>query len=112
MDHLGPAVQQSKSPLSSVPTETTWTRRGPTLAQLGNILRGIVGRQVVDETGLEGYCQFLLQYSRIEPGWPEPTDEFPETTTALRERLGLELVPKKAMVNVLVVDRHDRPTED
>jgi uncharacterized protein (TIGR03435 family) len=58
----------------------------------------------MDDTGLTGAFAFDLKFSPSKPGWPEPTDEYPE--------FGLKLVPKKATIKILVVDRFERPTED
>ena len=85
---------------------------GTLLRLLASRLSVIVGQQVVDDTGLPGAYAFVLKYSSNQPGFPEPTDEYPDVTTALREQLGMKMVRKKTTVNILVVDRFDRPTED
>jgi uncharacterized protein (TIGR03435 family) len=85
---------------------------GMPLTYLTTRLRLDVGRQVVDDTGLTGAFAFDLKFSPNKPGWPEPTDEYPELVTALRDQLGLKLIPKKATVKILVVDRFERPTEN
>jgi uncharacterized protein (TIGR03435 family) len=85
---------------------------GMALTFLIQRVRQNVGRQVVDDTGLTGAYAFDLEFSPVRPGWPEPTDEYPELATALRDQLGLKLVQKKATVNILVVDRFERPTEN
>lgn len=85
---------------------------GAPMELLARQLRPLVGREVIDQTDLSGSYRFILRYSRTESGAPPPTDEYPDIITALREQLGLKLVPKKAIVNVLVVERFDRPTED
>jgi uncharacterized protein (TIGR03435 family) len=72
----------------------------------------LVGRKVIDQTGLSGSYRFVLRYSRPEPNAPPATDDYPDITTALREQLGLKLVPTKAPVNVVVVDRLKPPSEN
>ncbi|HYV96077.1 MAG TPA: TIGR03435 family protein, partial [Gemmatimonadaceae bacterium] len=39
-------------------------------------------------------------------------DDAPEFLTALREQLGLKLVPQRSKVPVLVIDHVERPTEN
>jgi uncharacterized protein (TIGR03435 family) len=73
---------------------------------------GYAGRRVIDQTGLPGSYRFVLRYSRPEPNAPPATDDYPDITTALREQLGLKLVPTKAPVNVVVVDRLEPPSEN
>lgn len=85
---------------------------GLALTFLTTRLKVNVGRQVLDDTGLTGAFAFDLKFSPNKPGWPEPTDEYPELATALRDQLGLKLVPRKATVKILVVDRFERPTEN
>jgi uncharacterized protein (TIGR03435 family) len=85
---------------------------GLALTYLTTRLRVNVGRKVIDDTGLTGAFAFDLKFSPRKPGWPEPTDEYPELETALRDQLGLKLVPKKAEVRILVIDRFERPAEN
>jgi len=40
------------------------------------------------------------------------TDERPDIATALREQLGLKLVPEKTTVQIVVVDHVEKPTEN
>jgi uncharacterized protein (TIGR03435 family) len=68
---------------------------------------------VVNETGLTGNYDFVLKGVAIGPveGNHEAPDE-PATSifTALQEQLGLKLEPRKAPVEVLVVEHAERPT--
>ena len=72
-------------------------------------MSGLIGGRVVDQTGLDGRYRFRLRYSR--PNQPS-ADDAPDIATALREQLGLRLVSTKTMINVLVVDRLERPAPD
>jgi uncharacterized protein (TIGR03435 family) len=69
---------------------------------------------VVDETGLEGYYAFNLSACEVlyGPGVDCEALRLPETTTAIREQLGLALVRRKLTVTVLVVDHIERPSEN
>ena len=66
------------------------------------------GRVVIDKTALPGRYEFTLRYSREI----ETTDALPSIFVALREQLGLRLVPGKSMLRAVVVDRIERPTEN
>jgi uncharacterized protein (TIGR03435 family) len=66
------------------------------------------GRLIIDKTGLTGRYDFTLRYT-MQPG---PSDDTPIIFTAVEEQLGLKLVPDVAPLDVLVVDRIERPTED
>ena len=65
------------------------------------------GRVVIDKTGLAGNYEFTLRYTtELNP----TDDDRPSVFTALREQLGLTLVPDRAPLRVLVVDHIERPT--
>jgi uncharacterized protein (TIGR03435 family) len=68
-----------------------------------------VGRMVVDKTGLAGGYDFTLEFA---PEGADPSDPRPSLFTALEEQLGLKLIPSKGPVDVIVVDRIERPTEN
>jgi uncharacterized protein (TIGR03435 family) len=81
---------------------------GLPLSRLGEAIAGQMdGRVVIDKTGLAGNYEFTLSYSILPP----PNDT-PSVFTALQEQLGLKLAPDRAPVQVLVIDRIERPTED
>jgi uncharacterized protein (TIGR03435 family) len=73
-----------------------------------------VERRVEDQTGLTGTFALDLRW-RSEQSVPDTNaaDELPTSIfTALQEQLGLELEPKTAMREVLVVDHVERPASD
>jgi uncharacterized protein (TIGR03435 family) len=87
-----------------------------TLAALAPLLRSMAGRPVVDKTGLTGSYRVDFQFSRasLEPAGPDapaPGDA-PSIFTAVQEQLGLKLESTRISVEVLVIDRIDRPTEN
>lgn len=89
-----------------------------TMASLAMALRGMAGRVVVDKTGLAGYYTLVLESTSIAPelggvtGAAATTSDLPSVFTAVQEQLGLKLVSSRAPVEVLVIDRIERPTPD
>jgi bla regulator protein blaR1 len=90
---------------------------------------GEIDRPVVDQTGLNGTFDFLVEYKsannnglppalRPAPDNPPvaapPSDEFGGAlfVEALRQQLGIKLVRTKAPVRMLVIDRVERPSEN
>ena len=86
---------------------------GITIAQLIRNISPFVGRVIVDKTGLGGYYEFTLEYAAQTgnaAGVPDPADERPSISTALEEQLGLALRSDRASIDVLHIDRIERPT--
>jgi uncharacterized protein (TIGR03435 family) len=74
-------------------------------------------RPIVDETGLTGRYDLLMDWSPeqsagagTDPAASEPNGA--SIFTALQEQLGLKLVPAKGSVEVLVVDSIEPPSEN
>ena len=92
------------------------------MVALASSLSGWVGRVVLDRTGLVGGFDVDLTWTPDQlpqgprpPGAPElpPIDpNGPSLFTALQEQLGLKLESTKGRVDVLVIDRAEKPTED
>jgi uncharacterized protein (TIGR03435 family) len=78
------------------------------MADLANGLQEFADRPVVDRTGFSGRYDFKLQWTRDETRTTSP-DAPPGLFTAIQEELGLKLEPVKAPVDVLVVDKVERP---
>jgi len=78
-------------------------------------LQSILGRPVVDRTGLTGTFDMDLQWSGDVGGPPagntSPTDA-PTIFTAVQEQLGLRLESTRGAFDVVVVDSVQRPTPD
>jgi bla regulator protein blaR1 len=66
-------------------------------------------RIVVDETGLKGHYDFVLNGISV---WSSSDGSTTSIFTALEEQLGLKLEPRKAPVEVVVIDRVEPPTEN
>jgi uncharacterized protein (TIGR03435 family) len=75
--------------------------------------QGFVGRHVIDKTGLAGNYAIQLTYTPDIP--PNRGTDVPDDIsifTALVEQLGLRLEPAKAMIDTIVVDRVEKPTDN
>lgn len=82
---------------------------GVLMSDFARTLTRTVDRPVVDATGLSG--SFDLDVKFTPDGAPDPTSGA-SLFTALQEQLGLRLEPRRAPVNVLVVESAERPTLD
>ena len=91
--------------------KTEFTATGAPILTLSSLLEEIVGRAVLDRTGLTGIYDLHLQWAPDLTGTPDP-DASPSIFTALRQQLGRELRPNKGPVNTLVVDHLERPVEN
>ncbi len=69
-------------------------------------------RQIVDKTGLQGKFSFTLKFTNGMAGARLDATDAPDLPTALQEQLGLRLVPETGLVEVLVIDRIERPSEN
>jgi uncharacterized protein (TIGR03435 family) len=98
---------------------------GSSMAQLATALSGVVGRTVVDRTGLTGTFDMDLTWTPEQipqgpagpppPGAPPlpPIDpNGPSIFTAVQEQLGLKLESTKGAVDVVMIDSVEPPTED
>jgi uncharacterized protein (TIGR03435 family) len=123
---LGPQLRRSQfdcTPQPTVAAQPQCTRRnGPGLtAAVGQpvsaflfFLTGQLQRAVIDRTGLTGTWDIELTFSPDGPGAPAatPQDSGASLFTALQEQLGLRLEPSTGPLQVLVVDRIDRPSDN
>ena len=90
----------------------------------GNLQSAVLDRPVVDQTGLKGRFDFQLQWTPDEtpsaspsrpgepPKPPERADSLPDLFTAIQQQLGLKLESTKAQVDVLVIDKVEKPSEN
>ncbi len=98
-------------------TTSRMVRRGVLLSDLVYSLSGLIGRHIIDQTGLTGTYSFVLEWSKEQPsaapGVPTsnlPPDPSPAIAHALREQLGLNLETGKAPVEVFVIERAEKPS--
>jgi uncharacterized protein (TIGR03435 family) len=86
------------------------------MAEVAPNLSRLVGRTIVDRTGLEGRFDFDLKFVpdselTAAPAGPRPS-ELPSLIVALEEQLGLKLESARAPVDVAIVDSIRPPIED
>jgi uncharacterized protein (TIGR03435 family) len=86
---------------------------GIPMGQLAPLVSLVVGRPVVDKTGIAGLYDIELTFS---PGAAIGSDltnpDAPSLFTAIEEQLGLKLDAEREMVEVVVIETIDRPTEN
>lgn len=70
-------------------------------------LSGLIGRSVVDKTGLSGWFPAHLKFA---PDNAPPDTDLPSVFTAVQEQLGLKLESAKGPVEVLVIESAERPS--
>jgi len=97
--------------------------RGSTMAALASTLSTFAGRIVVDRTGIAGGYDVDLNWTPDQiprPVGDQPVQvngvtidpNGPSLFTALQEQLGLKLESARGPVDVLVVERAEKPAED
>ncbi len=87
-----------------------------------NFMQGFVmDRPVLDQTGIEGRYDFQLDWTPNDfqfPGLgvkvpPAPENaQHPDLYTAIQQQMGLKLEAVKALADVMVVDRVEKPSEN
>lgn len=105
--------------------------QGVTISDFTDQLAMVLGRNVIDKTGLTGRYDFSLKYTPDEnqarmfrgplgpgpagaPGAapPPPDPNGPSIFAALQEQLGLKLDAQKGPVDVYLVQNVEKPTEN
>jgi uncharacterized protein (TIGR03435 family) len=87
------------------------SQNGGQVHSLANNLSALLGRQVVDQTGLNGSYDFDLQYA-LDELTATDTDRMP-LLDAVQSQLGLKLEARKGPVKVIIVDHIEKtPTEN
>ncbi len=88
------------------------TFKKTTVSTFANVLSGVLGRKVIDKTGLQGNFNADLHWTPDERADAQPDDAGPSIFTAIQEQLGLRLESSKGPVEVLVIDRAEKPSEN
>jgi len=91
---------------------------GERMGQFAGVLGMVLGRPVLDRTGLADKFDFTLEFTEDSPagkggpeGEPVPADpDGASIFTAIQSQLGLKLESGRGPVPVIVIDRVERPT--
>ncbi len=84
----------------------------------------MLGRPVLDKTGLAGKYDYTIDYTVVQgvayvpppprdgpgPGAAasEASEPGPDIIAAVQQQLGLRLVPNKAMIDVVIIDKAEK----
>jgi uncharacterized protein (TIGR03435 family) len=116
---MTPNTGPDGSPQSSLQNRGAYEAQRASLDSIAQGLASITGRPVKNETGLSGYYDFKVKWTpdagaSAPPGGEErpPEAAGPTIFTALQEQLGLKLESRKGPVEILVVDRAERPSDN
>jgi uncharacterized protein (TIGR03435 family) len=105
--------------MSLAPTasgELTYSATAVPVWELTKILQAQLGRPVFDRTDLKGLFDIRLQFApepsvvQIAPQASTPTGPF--LPSAIQDQLGLKLVSARAPVEVLIIERAEKPSEN
>lgn len=108
----------------SVPGTGVMTMGNSTMADMASLMqRVMLDRPVVDQSGLTGRynislkwapddSQFIQMNLRLAPPPGADLDPLPNLVTAFQEQLGLKLELTKAPVDVIVIDKVSRPSDN
>ncbi len=112
---LGPSLRPTTGPTSFLGSTGIVTGRAVTMRQLAALLGSAAGRPVTDRTGLRDTYDVELKWTPTGAAGASGGDvgrDGPDVFTAIQEQLGLKLEPSRGPLDVLVVDRVERPTDD
>jgi len=112
----GPGLVTTIFPDPNGPRARTVAKAQP-ISQLTTMLTNQIHRPVLDKTGLTGKYDFSLEFApvlNIPPGPPgapsaaTAADPAPDLAAAVQQQLGLRLVPGKATLDVIVIDKAEK----
>ena len=113
----GPKLTASKGDPNGLPNDDDTENAGQATVRMKNTtmrefaldLLFHTDRPVVDRTGLNGRYDFQLKWTFDDSRAPTNGSAAPSLFTAIEEQMGLRLEPVKAMTDVLVIDKVERP---
>ncbi|RRA49589.1 TIGR03435 family protein [Acidipila sp. EB88] len=114
----GPKFTRSEADASQIPMlgfgPGNMGATNATMAQVAEAMQqGVVDRPVIDQTGLSGRFDLRLRWHPADaPAAAQDADALPDVFTAMQEQLGLRLSARRASVDVIVVDRVAKPSDN
>jgi uncharacterized protein (TIGR03435 family) len=91
---------------SSASCRTAFPEKNAAMDQLVERLARILGRPVLNQTGVQGNFDFLIDY----PPDDAATDETVLLLGAIQDQTGLKLETQPGSVEVIVIDRAEKPS--
>src|SRR6185312_15099973 len=106
-----PDSADSSTNTNGTNTQTSITARKTSMNLLARILGRELRQPVIDRTELAGDFDFVLSWTpdRLRAGAPADSD-LPSIFTAIQDQLGLRLRSEKVPIDVLVIDRVQKPS--
>lgn len=92
------------------------TAENAPLENLTETLAWLLGKPVLDRTGLEGSFDYMLEWSpdllqlQSQEAPAQPDGNAPSLGTALQRQIGLKLVSQKGPIDLIAVEKAERPT--
>jgi uncharacterized protein (TIGR03435 family) len=90
-----------------------------TMAEFANVLSRVIGRPVVDQTGIGGRYDCLLKFlpspadrAQLPPNEQLPEDAAPDVYAALERQCGLHLQSTRAPADTVIIDKIEKPSEN
>jgi len=81
-------------------------------SEIAKALSSSLGRMVVDKTSLTGDYTFTLQWASDLESSAATASDGPSIFTAIQEQLGLKLESQKGPVEMFIIDRAEKPSDN
>ena len=116
----GPKLTPSKGDPNALPSEdgstsnareSIFTNTSMQDLTLVLVMDSYVDRPVIDQTAIKGRYDFRLKWM-VDESKATTSDGPPGLFTAIQEQLGLKLEPVRALAEVLVIDKVQRPNSN
>ena len=106
-----------------LPRPGTLAMSNASMADLCKVYGGLLDRPCVDQTGLSGRYEFSLVWTPDRPqappaanpnalATPDNGDAFPDLFASTQQQLGLKLDAAKLRIEVLVIDKVEKPSDN